>query len=328
MAGKLMHAVQYFSHGGGAAALKHVEVPIPEPKGDEVLLKVEAASLNPMDYRIQMGIVPFFPRKFPAIPGTNVAGEVVLPGSSTSKFKAGDKVIAYLSHSNGGALAEYVVAKENITVIRPPEVSADVGAGIPLAAMTAHYALTQSANINLNGTGDLKNILITAASGGVGHYAVQLAKLGNTHVTATCGTRNLNLVRSLGADEVIDYTTPEGAALKSPSGKKYDYVVHCATGFPWSRFEPNLSTYGKVIDLTPGLNAMLTFVLKNITFSKKKLVPSFVKQNTENLKYLVNLVKEGKVKTVVDSKHALSKAEDGWAKMMDGHATGKIIIEP
>ncbi|KAH9603668.1 hypothetical protein KSS87_009244 [Heliosperma pusillum] len=297
MAAKVMHAVQYFSHGGGAAALKHVEVPIPEPKSDEILLKVEAASLNPMDYRIQMGIVPFLPRKFPAIPGFDVAGEVVHPGSSTSKFKTGDKVIAYLSYSIGG-VAEYVVAKEELTVMRPPEVSADVGAGIPLAAMTAHYALTQSANINLNGTGDLKNILITAASGGVGHYAVQLAKLGNTHVTATCGTRNLDLVRSLGADEVIDYTTPEGAALKSPSGKKYDYVVHCATGFPWARFDPNLSTYGKVIDLTPGLNAILTFVLKNITFSKKKLVPMFVKPNAENLKYLVNLVKEGKIKTV------------------------------
>ncbi|KAL9228355.1 hypothetical protein vseg_003945 [Gypsophila vaccaria] len=328
MASKLMHAVQYSSHGGGAAALQHVEVSIPEPKSEEILIKVEAASLNPMDYRIQMGVVPFFPRKFPAIPGTDVAGEVVQCGSSITKFKPGDKVIAYLSHSNGGALAEYVVAKEKLTVIRPPEVSAADGAGIPLAALTAHQALTQTANIKLDGTGDLKNILITAASGGVGHYAVQLAKLGNTHVTATCGTRNLDLVKSLGADEVLDYTTPEGDALKCPSGKSYDYVVHCATGFPWAKFEPNLSTYGKVIDLTPGLSALVTFVLKKITFSKKRLVPLLVTPKAEDLAYLVNLAKEGKIKTVIDSTHSLSRAADAWAKMMDGHATGKIIVQP
>ncbi|KAK9726614.1 hypothetical protein RND81_05G227000 [Saponaria officinalis] len=328
MVSKVMHAVQYSSHGGGAAALQHVEVPIPEPKADEILVKVEAASLNPMDVNIQKGIVPFFPRKFPAIPGTDVTGEVVRCGSSTSKFKPGDKVIAYLSHSNGGALAEYVVANEKLTVIRPPEVSAADGAGIPLAALTAHQALTQSANINLDGSGDLKNILITAASGGVGHYAVQLAKLGNTHVTATCGTRNLDLVKSLGADEVIDYTTPDGAALTSPSGKRYDYVIHCATGFPWAKFDPNLSTYGKVIDLTPGLSSMVTFLVKKITFSKKQLVPLLVTPKAENLAYLVNLAKEGKLKTVIDSKHSLSEAADAWGKMMGGHATGKIIVQP
>nr|XP_034916815.1 chloroplast envelope quinone oxidoreductase homolog isoform X2 [Populus alba] len=328
MAGKLMHAVQYSSYGGGAAGLKHVEVPVPSAMSDEVLLKLEATSLNPVDWKMQKGMLrPLLPRRFPYIPGTDVAGEVVEVGPGVTNFKTGDKVVAILSHLSGGGLAEFVVAKKSLSVARPPEVSAAEGAGLPVAGLTAHQALTQSAGVKLDGSGNRKNILITAASGGVGHYAVQLAKLGNTHVTATCGARNIEFVKSLGADEVLDYKTPEGAALKSPSGKKYDAVIHCTAGVPWSTFEPNLSENGKVIDITPGPSAIMTFAFKELTFSKKQLVPLFMTPKGENLNYLVNLVKEGKLKTVIDSEHPLSRAEDAWAISIDGHATGKIIME-
>ncbi|KAG8641994.1 chloroplast envelope quinone oxidoreductase homolog [Manihot esculenta] len=329
MKGKLMHAVQYDSYGGEAAGLKHVEVPVPTPNKDEVLIKLEATTLNPVDWKIQKGMLrPLLPRKFPHIPCTDVAGEVVEVGSGVKNFRTGDKVVAMLSHATGGGLAEFAVAKESLTVARPPEVSAAEAAGLLVAGLTAHQALTQSAGIKLDGSGEQANILITAASGGVGHYAVQLAKLGNTHVTATCGARNMEFVKSLGADEVLDYKTPEGAALKSPSGRKYDAVIHCATTIPWSTFEPNLSENGKVIDITPGVNALMTFALKKLTFSKKQLVPLLMIAKAENLDYLVKLVKEGKLKTVIDSKHPLSKAEDAWAKSIGGHATGKVIVEP
>ncbi|PNT59106.1 hypothetical protein POPTR_001G391100v4 [Populus trichocarpa] len=329
MAGKLMHALQYDSYGGGAAGLKHVEVPVPSAKKDEVLLKLEATSLNPYDFRIQKGVVrPFLPRSFPYIPGLDIAGEVVAVGPGVEDFKTGDKVVAVLSGSSGGGLAEFAVAKKSLSVARPPEVSAAEAAGLPIAGLAAYEALTQCAGVKLDGSGIQKNILITAASGGVGHYAVQLAKLGNTYVTATCGARNIEFVKDLGADEVLDYKTPEGAALKSPSGKKYDAVIHCALGIPWSTFEPNLSENGKVIHLSPGPSAMITFAVKKLTFSKKQLMPLIITPKGENLKCLVNLVKEGKLKTVIDSKHPLSKAEDAWAKGIDGHATGKIIVEP
>ncbi|PRQ25438.1 putative NADPH:quinone reductase [Rosa chinensis] len=329
MAAKLMRAVQYDSYGGGPSGLKHVEVPIPTPKKDEVLLKLEAATINPIDWKVQKGVLrPFLPRKFPYIPVSDVAGEVVDVGQGVQKFKAGDKVVAFFTQANGGGFAEFATASESLTVTRPPEVSAAEGAGLPIAGLTAHQCLTQAAGVKLDGTGPQKNILVTAASGGVGHYAVQLAKLGNTHVTATCGARNVEFVKSLGADEVLDYKTPEGAALNSPSGRKYDAVIHCATGIPWSTFEPNLSPNGKVIDITPSPSALLTFALKKLTFSKKQLVPLFVNAKAENLDCLVKLVKEGKLKTVIDSKYPLSKAEEAWAKSIDGHATGKIIVEP
>ncbi|KAL6339405.1 hypothetical protein AAG906_032937 [Vitis piasezkii] len=313
MATKLMQAVQYSSFGKGAAGLEHAEVPIPAPAKDEVLLKLEAASINPLDWKIRKGIWrPVVPRKLPHIPVTDVAGEVVEVGAGVKEFKAGDKVVSILSHVYGGGLAEFAVAKENLTVSRPPQVSAAEGAGLPLAGLTALQALTQVVGINLDGSGPKKSILITAASGGVGHYAVQLAKLGNTHVTATCGTRNIDLVKSLGADEVLDYTTPDGAALRSPSGQTYDAVVDCGTGnIPWSTFEPNLSTNGKVVSLTP-----------NVTGANVCLYQ-------EGESEFSCWVGEGrKLKTVINSKHPLSKAEDAWAKSIDGHAAGKIIVEP
>ncbi|GLU07973.1 hypothetical protein SLE2022_249100 [Rubroshorea leprosula] len=303
MAAKLMPAVRYDHYGGGTKDLKHVEVPIPTPKKNEILLKVEAISLNPADWKIQQGALrPLCPRKFPHIPGMDVAGEVIEVGSSVKDFKAGDKVVTYLGLRIGGGLAEFVVAKESMTVARPPEVSAADAAGLPIAAITAYEALVDSSGIKLDGSGKLVNVLVTAASGGVGHYAVQLAKLGNAHVTA-CHLR--------------------------PSGVKYDIVIHYNTGIPWSTFEPNLSAKGKVIDISPTFIAYLIYIkAKLLTFSKKQLVPMIAHPKRKNLDFLVNLVKEGKLKTVIDSKYPLSKAEDAWDKSIDGHATGKIIVEP
>ncbi|KAK7258252.1 hypothetical protein RIF29_32829 [Crotalaria pallida] len=327
---KLMQALQYDSCGSASLKVKHVEVPVPTPKKDELLLKLEATSINPIDWKIQKGVLrPFFiPRRFPHIPCTDVAGEVVEVGPLVKDFQVGDKVLAKLTHLYGGGLAEFAVATESLTAKRPSQVSAAEAAALPIAGLTARDALTQVAGVKLDGSGQPKNILVTAASGGVGHYAVQLAKLGNTHVTATCGARNIDFVKGLGADEVLDYRTPEGAALRSPSGRKYDAVIHCTTGIPWSTFDPNLAENGKVVDLTPNPTSLATFALKKLTFSKKQLVPYFVTVKREGLEYLVQLVKEGKLKTVIDSRFPLSKAEDAWAKSIDGHATGKIIVEP
>ncbi|TKY68052.1 putative quinone-oxidoreductase-like [Spatholobus suberectus] len=330
MARNLMHAVQYDAYGGGPAGLKHVEVGVPSLKTNEVLLKVEAISINPVDWKIQKGVLRplFFPGNFPHIPCTDVAGEIAETGPRVKDFKVGDKVVAKLTSRYGGGLAEFAVTSESLTAARPSEVSAAEAAALPIAGLTARDALTQIAGVKLDGTGQPKNILVTAASGGVGHYAVQLAKLGNHHVTATCGARNIDFVKGLGADEVLDYRTPEGAALRSPSGRKYDAVINCTTGIPWSTFDPNLTEKAVVVDLTPNPSSLLTAALKKLTFSKKQLVPFFVDVKREGLEYLVQLLKDGKLKTVIDSKFPLSKAEDAWAKSIDGHATGKIIVEP
>lgn len=307
--------------------MQHVEVPVPSAKKNEVLLKLEAATINPVDWKIQKGDMrPLLPRRLPFIPVTDVAGVVVDVGPGVKGLTAGDQVVAMLNSFNGGGLAEYAVASANLTVKRPAEVSAPEGAGLPIAAGTALQAL-RSIGAKFDGTGKPLNVLVTAASGGVGLYAVQLAKLANLHVTATCGARNMDLVKSLGADEVMDYRTPEGASLQSPSGRKYDGVVHCTVGVSWSSFQPLLSDAGRVIDITPNFSAILTSALHRVTFSKKRLVPLLLSPNKADLEFLVGLLKEGKLKTVIDSRFPLSDAGKAWQSSIDGHATGKIVVE-
>ncbi|KAK8923938.1 hypothetical protein KSP39_PZI019197 [Platanthera zijinensis] len=257
---------------------------------------------------------------------TDVAGVVIEVGSAVKNFKAGDKVISMLNFMKGGGLAEYAVASSSLTVHRPPDVSPAEGAGLPIAASTALQAL-KSAGAKFDGSGKPLNILITAASGGVGHYAVQLAKLANLYVTATCGARNVNMVKGLGADEVLDYTTSDGSILKSPTGKKYDAVIECTTGTEWSVLERNLSKNGKVVVVTLTPMTFLKYVVSKLRCAKKMAVPMALMPKEEDLRFLVGLVGEGKMRTVVDSRHLFSNSEDAWAKCMDGHATGKIIVE-
>jgi len=219
------------------------------------------------------------------------------------------------------------VAPASLTVARPPEVSAAEGASLPTAASTALQQLKAAGVSSFDGgsgadNGGPKNVLVTAASGGVGHYAVQLAKLAGLHVMATCGARNLGFVGGLGADEVLDYKTPEGATLRSPSGTKYDAVAHCATGTPWSVFAPVLADRATVVDVTPGIAAAAKSFLQKVTFAKKRLVPLVLIPKKEEMEWLVDMTRQGKLKTVVDSRYPLSRAQEAWAKSIEGHATG------
>ncbi|XP_015691919.2 quinone-oxidoreductase QR1, chloroplastic-like [Oryza brachyantha] len=322
-----MRAVQYSGYGAGAGALKHVKIPVPSVKKHEVLIKVEAASINPVDWIIQKGMLrPFLP-KFPFIPASDVAGEIVQVGSGVHELKVGDKVLCRLNFWKGGGLAEYVAAPESLTAVRPAGVSAADAAGLPIAGLTALRALL-SIGTKFDGTGTGANVLVTAASGGVGTYAVQLAKLGGHHVTATCGARNMDLVRSLGADVVIDYKTPEGAALStsSPTGEKYDYIINTAVTVDWSAMKPALRSHGRAVDITPNPRNYVAAALT--MFARKKIaMMALVSLGKAELRFLMELVGEGRLATVVDSRHPLEKAAEAWEKSMGGHATGKIIVE-
>jgi len=324
-----MRAVQFSKFGGKAAALEHVEVPVPVPVKDQVLVKVEAASVNPVDWKaVQAGLLRLLsiPPKLPYVPGTDIAGEVVGLGPGVTSFAIGDKVSCFTGLKAGGSLAEYAVAPLNTTAKRPENVSALDGASFGIAGQSALQSLRDSGGIKLDGSSKDKNVLITAASGGVGTYAVQLAKLGGAHVTATCGARNVNLIKSLGADEVLDYKTPEGANLQSPSGRKYDVVIHCADYQPFSTFKPQLANNAKVIDLTPTGKTFLATGIQLLTFARQKFVPFLMSGNTNDLALLGNLVSEGKLRTVVDSTFPLSRAEQAWEKQIDGHSTGKVLV--
>jgi NADPH:quinone reductase-like Zn-dependent oxidoreductase len=157
---------------------------------------------------------------------------------------------------------------------------------------------------------------------------LQLAKLGGVHVTATCGdgARQMELVKSLGADEVLDSKTAEGESLESPSGKKYDTVIQCGEYTPFAHFKPQLSPSGKVIDLAPSPKSMLSSATSLASFSKQKCVPFLPSTNSTDYYFLFSLMQQKKLKTVIDSQFPLSQAEKAWAASMTGHVTGKVIV--
>ncbi|RCV33171.1 hypothetical protein SETIT_7G061200v2 [Setaria italica] len=289
-----MRAVQYSGYGGGS------------------------------DWWVQNGFLrPFLP-KFPFIPVTDVAGEIVEVGSAVREFKPGDNVVSKLHFLKAGGLAEYVAASEGSTVACPAGVSAADAVGLPMAGLTALQGL-KTIGTKFDGTDTGANILITAASSGVGTYAVQLAKLGNHHVTATCGARNLELVTSLGADEVLDYGTPEGEALMNSLGKKYDYIINLTNSNRWSVLKTTLSSRGRVVDIAPNFGNMVASV--TTLFARRKLSIMTLSLGKEDLRFLLELMKEGKLRTVIDSRYPFEKAAEAWEKSMSCHATGKIIID-
>jgi len=325
---KSMSAAQFSKYHGGASALEYVDLPLPIPKEGDMLVKVEASSVNIVDWRIQDGLLkPILPRKFPHIPGTDISGEVVSVGPGVVGFAPGDKVLSWIDLLRGGGFAEYALAPVTSTVKRPANITAVEAASLPVAAMTTLQSAFQLVGLKLDGSGPKLNILITAASGGVGLFWTQIAKLAGCFVTATCGARNMELVRSLGADEVLDYKSHDGAIYRSPSGKKYDVVVHLAPYQPLEAFKPQLTKRGKVIDMTPTLKTVLRNWYNKLTFSKQSFLPFVLDaKDTTTLQLVTDLVSEGKLKVVVDSTFSLDKAREAWARSIEGHATGKIVL--
>ncbi|KAK4482973.1 hypothetical protein RD792_010147 [Penstemon davidsonii] len=321
MAPKLMQALKYDGSGNGSVGLKQAEIPVPSPYKDEVLLKLEATSLNPVDWKthkLKVLLNPLFPRKFPLVPATDVAGEVVEVGPGVKNFKPGDKVVAMTGGLSTPSQKKSTQSTDPLK-FQPPKARAFQS---PPSQHTQPSLNPPKSNSTKTPPKKTSSSPPLPAASATTPYSSQSSE------TTTCGARNIVLVKNLGADEVLDYNTPEGESLKSPSGRKYDAVIHCAEARrAWSTFEPNLSGDGVVVDLSPGGSDFLRYGLQRVWFSKKKLVFLFVGVVNEELKYMVDLVKEGKIKCVIDFKCCLSEDGDAWRKMISGHATGKIVVE-
>ncbi|XP_002978323.2 chloroplast envelope quinone oxidoreductase homolog [Selaginella moellendorffii] len=330
-----MPVIQYVKFGGD---LEKGHAPVPSPGPGELLVKVQAASLNPVDWKIQQGKYKTLniPAQFPYIPCSDISGEVVSLGPGVTGFSVGDKVVSYLDHKRGGGLAKYASAEVRFTTRIPSQISPIEAAGLPIAGLTALYSLQEAAGIAIPSKDFQGTILVTAASGGVGTYAVQLAKLTGAHVVATCGSRNIDLIKSLGADEVLDYKTPQGAKLQSSSCSKFDVIIHCAYHRPpWSTFEHVLTRKGIVVDITPAsesttssLKRKFDKAVKLITSQEAigSLVPLYLTPHTSGIEALVDMMQKGKLKTIIDSVHPISNVTAAWFKCMEGHATGKIVV--
>jgi NADPH:quinone reductase-like Zn-dependent oxidoreductase len=313
---------------GSPDVLQLQEVAKPAPKDDEVLIKIHAASVNARDWRF-MRAKPFFIRLMPGgflqpknkILGADVAGRVETVGRSVRQFKPGDEIFGYLPSATGrGTFAEYVCANENAITLKPTNLTFEQAAAVPVAAMTALQGIRDNGNIQPG-----QKVLINGASGGVGTFAVQIAKAFGAEVTAVCSTRNLEMVRSLGADHVIDYKVEDFTR----NGQQYDLILAANGYHPISDYLRALSPEGIYVVAGGSMLQLFQAALQgrrtSKTGSQKTYVVSLV-QSQKDLIFMKELLESGKVVPVIDGCYPLSEAAEALRYLGEGHAKGKVVI--
>ena len=321
-----MKAVRYYSYGS-PDVVRCEEVEKPTAGNDEVLIKVCAASVNPLDWHFMRGL-PYMVRimaglgkpKDPRL-GVDVAGRAEAVGRNVTQFKPGDAVFG----SCRGAFAEYACASESALALKPGNVTHEQAAAVPVAAFTALQGLRDMGQIQPG-----QKVLINGAAGGVGTLAVQIAKSFGAEVTGVCSTRNVEMVRSLGADQVIDYTRENFTR----SGKRYDLFFDGVGNHSLSACRRVLNPKGVYVPfggeggrwmIGALARAFTTMVLS--LFVSQKLVKFFLARGRkEDLTLMRDLLAAGKVKPVIDKRYRLSEAREAIRYLETGHARGKVMI--
>lgn len=311
---------------GSPEVLKIMEVNKPIPKDDEVLIKIHATTVTVADIRIRSFTVPLSfwiparlmlgitkPKK--PILGVELAGEIEVIGKNVTKFKKGDRVFAG-TLPNCGAYAEYKCLQEKgLITLMPPNISYEEAAAIPIGALTALHFLRKG------GIKNKQKLLIYGASGSVGTYAVQLAKHFGADVTGVCGTSNLALVKSLGADKVIDYTEPNFVRKL----ETYDVIFIAIDKFPFPICMQVLRDGGIYLNVTAPVKS-LKMIWASLTTSKKIVMAHSPSQNSEDLMLIKNLVAAGILKPVIDRKYTLDQIIDAHRYVEKGHKKGNVVI--
>ncbi len=309
-----MKAVVY-NKRGLPDRLIYCDVEKPVPDDNEVLIKVFAVSANAADYRsMRMGIIP--KRK---IFGADIAGRVEAVGKNIRQFKPGDEVIGDLAGYGFGGFAEYAVAPEKALVPKPTKILFEEGAALPMAGMTALQALRDKGNIQKG-----QKVLIAGSGGGVGTFAVQLAKYFGAQVTAVCSTKNVEQTNSLGADYVIDYTKEDFTKNKSC----YDLILAINGNRPLSAYKRTLNPNGIYVMVGGALFQIFKSLLFGwlMSFGSRKMYSLAAKSNQKDLEFIAKLVEDGRIRPVIDRLYPLDKTCDAMRYLNEGHAQGKVVI--
>jgi len=298
-------AVYTNDKSGKVLELKDLEQPV--PRKNEVVIRVSAASVNPLDWRMKSHR-----------PGVDVAGQVVAVGERVTQFKLGEAVFGVCK----GAFAEYACALEDRLVPKPESVSFDQAAAVPVAGLTALQGLRDKGHLQPG-----QNVLINGAAGGVGTFAVQIAKSFGAIVTGVCSTKNVELVRSLGADRVIDYTRDDFAQ----DSQRYDLLLDNVGNRTLSAMRRVLSPNGKCVmaGAPKELWAVLTRLCRAVAWSpfmRQKFTFFIAKVNKDDLTTLCGLIKAGKVTPVIDRRYPLTETAAAIAYVEEGHAPAKVVI--
>jgi len=298
-------AVYTKGKSGKILEIKDLEQPV--PKENEVVIRVCAASVNPLDWRMKR-----------QRPGVDVAGQVVAVGGTVTQFKPGDNVFGACK----GAFAEYACVPEVALVPKPESMNFEQAAAVPIAGLTALQGLRDKGHIQAG-----QKVLINGAAGGIGTFAVQIAKSFGADVTGVCSTKNVELVRSLGADRVIDYTRDDF----TQGSERYDLLLDNAGNRTVSAMRRVLRPLGKCV--MAGAPKHLWTVLSRLfkafawsLFSKQKFIFFIAKMNRDDLMTLCGLIEAGKVTPVIDRRYPLTETADAIAYVEEGHARAKVVI--
>ncbi|MDF1608512.1 NADP-dependent oxidoreductase [Hoeflea sp. YIM 152468] len=295
-----------------AADIEISEVPKPVPDADSVLVQVHAASLNPIDNIVRAGhMKDIIPLSFPHVMGYDLSGVISKVGTNVSGLKPGDAVYARPNQTDAGSLAEFALVQADELALKPTGLSHAEAASIPLAGLTAWQALIDKAGLKAG-----QKILIHAGSGGVGTLAIQLAKHIGAHVATTTSASNADLVRSLGADEVIDYKTQTFEDVVSD----YDVVLDMLGGDTMKRSFAVLKKGGILVSIK-GQDGDNLAEKHGVRFAWFLMSPS-----GEQLRQLGVLIDKGIVKPVIDSSFELDEVSQAYDRLADGHAAGKIVV--
>ncbi len=326
--GNLMKAIVYCDYGS-PDVLKVEEIAKPVPNDDQVLVKVRATSVNPLDWHFMQG-TPYVMRLEVGLRkpkdmrlGVDYAGTVEAVGRNVTQFKPGDEVFG----GRNGAFAEYVcVRADRAIALKPANITFEQAAGVPIAAVTALQGLRDKGQIKPG-----QKVLINGASGGVGTFAVQIAKSFGAEVTGVCSTKNLDMVRSLGADHVIDYTKQDFTR----SGQRYDVILDNVGTQPLLGFRRVLEPKGMCVLIGGGgpndgrwigpLARPVKALLLS-PFMSQKFVMFMADLNQKDLNALGDLMRAGKVTPVIDRHYKLSEAPEAIRYLEQGHARGKVVI--
>lgn len=307
----------FINQYGSAELLQYADVEKPQIKSDQMLVKVHASSVNPIDWKIRSGMIQLLTGyNFPLILGFDVAGVVEEVGNSVTGFQVGDSIYAYLDSLPGGAYAEYAAVSERAACLLPNTMSYEQAAAVPLAALTALQALRDSGEIQPG-----QQVLINGASGGVGSFAVQIAKALETEVTAVCSTKNVELVETLGADYVIDYTQKDF----TQDTKQYDIIFDAVAKESFSRCQNILKPNGIYVTTLPALDTLVQGLL---TFLVPGKTAKFMLANSsgKDLAFLKNLIEANKLRSVIAKTYPLSELAAAHEESEQGRVVGKLVI--
>jgi NADPH:quinone reductase-like Zn-dependent oxidoreductase len=287
----------------------------PVPKGGEVLINVVTAAINAADCRVlKLGMIPKS-----RIFGSAIAGTIEAVGRGVGKFTVGDAVCADIAESGFGGLAEYVAVPEKLLAKKPAGMTFETAAALPLAAVTALQALRKG------GIKAGQKVLIIGAGGGVGTFAVQLARHLGAEVTAVCGNKNVPVVRSLGAEHVIDYTKTDFTKNK----KRYDLLLAVNGKYPLPAYKHMLTKNGVCIVVGGALSQVIKTLLFGplLSLGSRKMRVLSATPDANDLEYILKLTEEGSITPVIDRRYPLSDAAEAMKYALEGHVQGKVVVE-